>query len=87
MKIGIITIGSELLNGLRMDTNAHWIAKNAILFGGEVISKTSILDKEEDIFIALDNFLKRNIEMIILTGGLGPTHDDITAKSLYKYFE
>ena len=87
MKIGIITIGSELLNGLRMDTNAHWIAKNAILFGGEVISKTSILDKEEDIFIALDNFLKRNIEMIIITGGLGPTHDDITAKSLYKYFE
>ena len=87
MKIGIITIGSELLNGLRMDTNAHWIAKNAIFFGGEVISKTSILDKEEDIFIALDNFLKRNIEMIIITGGLGPTHDDITAKSLYKYFE
>ncbi len=83
MKIGIITIGSELLNGLRMDTNAHWIAKNVILFGGEVISKTSILDKEEDIFIALDNFLKRNIEMIIITGGLGPTHDDITAKSLY----
>ncbi len=87
MKIGIITIGSELLNGLRMDTNAHWIAKNVILFGGEVVSKTSILDQEEDIFIALDNFLKRNIEMIIITGGLGPTHDDITAKSLYKYFE
>ena len=87
MKIGIITIGSELLNGLRMDTNAHWIAKNVILFGGEVVSKTSILDQEEDIFIALDNFLKRNIEMIIITGGLGPTHDDITAMSLYKYFE
>ena len=87
MKIGIITIGSELLNGLRIDTNAHWIARNVILFGGEVVSKTSILDQEEDIFIALDNFLKRNIEMIIITGGLGPTHDDITAKSLYKYFE
>tara|TARA_B000000475_G_scaffold270133_1_gene265215 strand:- start:495 stop:1724 length:1230 start_codon:yes stop_codon:yes gene_type:complete len=86
MKIGIITIGSELLNGSRLDTNAHWIAKNAILFGGEIISKSSILDNKDDIFMALDNFLNRDIDMIIITGGLGPTHDDITATSLYKYF-
>ena len=86
MKIGIITIGSELLNGSRVDTNAHWIAKNAILFGGEIISKSSILDNKDDIFMALDNFLNRDIDMIIITGGLGPTHDDITATSLYKYF-
>jgi len=86
MKIGIITIGSELLNGSRLDTNAHWIAKNVILFGGEIISKSSILDNKDDIFIALDNFLNRDIDMIIITGGLGPTHDDITATSLYKYF-
>ena len=86
MKIGIITIGSELLNGSRLDTNAHWIAKNVILFGGEIISKSSILDNKDDIFMALDNFLNRDIDMIIITGGLGPTHDDITATSLYKYF-
>ncbi len=86
MKIGIITIGSELLNGSRLDTNGHWIAKNAILFGGEIISKSSILDNKDDIFMALDNFLNRDIDMIIITGGLGPTHDDITATSLYKYF-
>ena len=86
MKIGIITIGSELLNGSRVDTNAHWIAKNVILFGGEVISKKSILDNESDIALALDYFLKTPIEMILITGGLGPTHDDITANSLYEYF-
>jgi len=86
MKIGIITIGSELLNGSRVDTNAHWIAKNVILFGGEVISKKSILDNEVDIASALNYFLKTPIEMILITGGLGPTHDDITANSLYEYF-
>ena len=86
MKIGIITIGSELLNGSRVDTNAHWIAKNVILFGGEVISKKSILDNEADIASALNYFLKIPIEMILITGGLGPTHDDITANSLYEYF-
>ena len=86
MKIGIITIGSELLNGSRVDTNAHWIAKNVILFGGEVISKKSILDNKGDIASALDYFLKTPIEMILITGGLGPTHDDITANSLYEYF-
>ena len=86
MKIGIITIGSELLNGSRVDTNAHWIAKNVILFGGEVISKKSILDNEADIASALNYFLKTPIEMILITGGLGPTHDDITANSLYEYF-
>ena len=78
MKIGIITIGSELLNGSRVDTNAHWIAKNVILFGGEVISKKSILDNEADIASAINYFLKTPIEMILITGGLGPTHDDIT---------
>ena len=86
MKIGIITIGSELLNGSRVDTNAHWIAKNVILFGGEVISKKSILDNEADIASALNYFLKTPIEMILITGGLGPTHDDITANTLYEYF-
>ena len=86
MKIGIITIGSELLNGSRVDTNAHWIAKNVVLFGGEVISKKSILDNEADIASALNYFLKTPIEMILITGGLGPTHDDITANTLYEYF-
>ena len=87
MKIGIITIGSELLNGSRLDTNAHWIAKNVILFGGEIISKSSILDNKDDIFMALDNFLNRDIDMIIITGGLGPTHDDITAKSISRAYK
>jgi len=87
MKIGVITIGSELLNGSRLDTNAYWIAKNIIAYNGEIICKKSILDIEDDIFSALDDFLKTSANMILITGGLGPTHDDITANSLYKYFD
>ncbi len=87
MKIGVITIGSELLNGSRLDTNAYWIAKNIIAYNGEIICKKSILDIEDDIFSALDDFLKTSADMILITGGLGPTHDDITANSLYKYFD
>ena len=86
MKIGIITIGSELLNGSRLDTNAHWIAKNVIHYNGEIVSKKSILDDKNDIITALDSFLKNSLDMILITGGLGPTHDDITAHTLYKYF-
>ncbi len=86
MKIGVLTIGSELLNGSRLDTNAHWIAKNVIPYSGEVILKKTILDSDDSIVTALDYFLKSPVEMILITGGLGPTHDDITARSLYKYF-
>ena len=86
MKIGVLTIGSELLNGSRLDTNAHWIARNVIPYSGEVILKKTILDSDVSIVTALDYFLKSPVEMILITGGLGPTHDDITASSLYKYF-
>ena len=86
MKIGVLTIGAELLNGSRLDTNAHWIAKNVIQYNGEVILKKTTLDSEESIVLALDHFLNSPVEMILITGGLGPTHDDITASSLYKYF-
>ena len=86
MKIGVLTIGSELLNGSRLDTNAHWIARNVISHCGEVILKKTTLDSEDNIVTALDYFLKSPVEMILITGGLGPTHDDITASTLYNYF-
>ena len=85
MKIGLITIGAELLNGARTDTNAAWIGQHVIPSGGSVEWHMTVSDKNEDIINALDT-VPKSIEAVLCTGGLGPTHDDITATVLYEYF-
>ena len=87
MKIAIITIGSELLNGSRLDTNSKWIAQKVLPWNGEIVSKISIPDTDQDIINTLNYYISQSLDMIICTGGLGPTHDDITAKTLYDYFK
>ena len=87
MKIGIITIGSELLNGTRLDTNSKWIAESVAPFDCEIVSKISLHDSEQDIVDALDYYFSLSLDMILCTGGLGPTHDDITATTIYNYFD
>ena len=87
MKIGIITIGSELLNGTRLETNSKWIAESVALFDCKIVSKISLHDNEQDIVDALDYYLSLSLDMILCTGGLGPTHDDITATTIYNYFD
>jgi len=87
MKIGIITIGSELLNGTRLDTNSKWIAESVAPFDCEIVSKISLHDNEQDIVDALDYYFSLSLDMILCTGGLGPTHDDITATTIYNYFD
>jgi len=86
MKIGLITIGAELLNGTRIDTNAGWIGREVISSGGKVLWHTTISDTENDIVEALNN-VPTSIDIIICTGGLGPTHDDITSSVLFDYFK
>lgn len=87
MKIGIITIGSELLNGTRLDTNSKWIAESVSPFDCQIVSKISLHDSEQDIVDALDYYFSLSLDMILCTGGLGPTHDDITATTIYNYFD
>ena len=87
MKIGVLTIGAELLNGARIDTNSNWISKTVIDHGGMVEFNISTKDNQSSIIKALDFLLDQSIDMIIMTGGLGPTHDDITAKTLFEYFD
>ena len=87
MKIGIITIGSELLNGTRLETNSKWIAESVAPFDCEIVSKISLHDNEQDIVDALDYYFSLSLDMILCTGGLGPTHDDITATTIYNYFD
>ena len=86
MKIGLITIGAELLNGTRIDTNAGWIGREVISNGGNVLWHTTISDTKDDIIEALNNVPKL-IDIVICTGGLGPTHDDITSNVLFDYFK
>ncbi|WP_129021517.1 competence/damage-inducible protein A [Edaphocola flava] len=81
----IITIGDELLIGQTLDTNSVYIAQALGGINIEVIRKVAIRDKKEDIIEALDDALSR-ADLVIFTGGLGPTADDITKPVLCDYF-
>ncbi len=85
MKAEIITIGDEILIGQTIDTNSAWMANELNLIGIDIVRITSISDKKNEIFKALDN-AKQEAELILITGGLGPTDDDLTKKSLAAYF-
>lgn len=81
----IITIGDEILIGQIVDTNSAWMAKQLNSIGVSVKQITSVSDDEQHIIEALGEAEKR-ADLILITGGLGPTKDDITKKTLAKYF-
>lgn len=81
----IITIGDELLIGQTIDTNSAWIAERLNQLGIEVIRRVAVGDNREAIITALDEELSR-VPLLIVTGGLGPTSDDITKPLLNEYF-
>ncbi len=85
MNSHIITIGDEILVGQTVDTNSTYIAQQLNSIGVAVSEIQSIKDDETAIKTALTNALKNN-NLVILTGGLGPTNDDITKKVLTNYF-
>ena len=84
MNAVVITIGDELLNGQTIDTNSTWIAKKLDEAGISVVRILSIPDKEQDIISSLQWAVTRS-ELIVMTGGLGPTEDDVTKSSIAKY--
>lgn len=86
MKADIITIGDELLIGQTINTNASWIGKELSLNGISVLRSTTISDERVEILAALKESLRRS-ELVIVTGGLGPTKDDITKETLCEFFE
>jgi nicotinamide-nucleotide amidase len=85
MKVGLITIGAELLNGTRTDTNASWIGQSIVTIGADINWHMTVNDSDESILNSL-NQIPSDVKIVLCTGGLGPTHDDITASVLYKYF-
>jgi len=85
VKAVIITIGDELLSGRTVDTNAAWIAAQLNRQGIEVLRRVTVGDNAEAIRAALDEELPR-ASVCLLTGGLGPTADDVTKPLLCAYF-
>ncbi len=85
MKAQIITIGDEILIGQIVDTNAAYISRALNSVGVVVTERLSIGDDRDRIIEALDTSLSQ-CDMVITTGGLGPTKDDITKKTLAEYF-
>lgn len=85
VKASIITIGDELLIGQVIDTNSAWMAQELNKIGVWVKRRVAVGDLWDDIWLALDEESKQ-ADVILLTGGLGPTADDITKPLLSKYF-
>ncbi len=85
MKAEIINIGDELLIGQVVNTNASWMAAQLNKSGMQVVQITTIADDREAIRSALDQALQR-ADAVLISGGLGPTKDDITKKTLAEYF-
>ena len=81
----IMTIGDEILFGQIIDTNTQWISTELTSIGVRTIRKTSVGDDAEIILAALGEAQAR-ADVVIITGGLGPTNDDITKKTLCRYF-
>lgn len=85
MKTAIITIGDEILIGQIVDTNSAWMAHKLTLAGFEVEEMQSIGDDAQQIKDTINDVFDR-VDVILMTGGLGPTKDDITKKTLCEYF-
>ncbi len=86
MKATIVTIGDEILIGQIVDTNSGFIAKSLDKIGIEITEMISISDNKQHI---LDTFsqLQNKVDLVIITGGLGPTKDDITKHTFCEYFQ
>jgi len=85
MKAEIITIGDELLIGQTVDTNSAWIGAELSGAGFDIHRKITIHDNREDILMALAD-ASAGSDVVLITGGLGPTSDDITKPALCEFF-
>ncbi|NME67504.1 competence/damage-inducible protein A [Flammeovirga aprica] len=83
--VEIVTIGDEILYGQITDTNSQWMGTELNKKGFKVIRKTSIGDTKEEILTILEEAQSR-ADVVLITGGLGPTKDDITKNTIAEYF-
>ncbi len=86
LKVSIVSIGDEVLIGQVVNTNANWLSSEITKIGGFVSNHITIGDDYEQMEYYIKDQLEFN-DIVITTGGLGPTHDDITKPVLLKIFE
>ncbi|MCY7351265.1 MAG: competence/damage-inducible protein A [Cytophagaceae bacterium] len=86
VKAEVITIGDEILFGQITDTNTQWIGAELSKIGIRVVRKSSVGDTE-DVILAVLKEAEQRADVILITGGLGPTKDDITKTTLTNYFD
>ncbi|MFX0028323.1 MAG: molybdopterin-binding protein [Candidatus Hermodarchaeota archaeon] len=87
MEAEILVIGNEILIGKTLDSNSNWMAKRIARYGHRLRRITSIEDDVEIISNTLKEILNRNPDIIITSGGLGPTFDDMTLEGMAKGLE
>tara|TARA_Y200000002_G_scaffold50235_1_gene36210 strand:- start:3878 stop:5110 length:1233 start_codon:yes stop_codon:yes gene_type:complete len=86
MKADILTIGDEILIGQTIDTNSAWMGDFLERNGVHVVEISTISDKKDHIISSLSQSLERS-DIVLITGGLGPTKDDVTKQTLCEYFD
>ena len=86
MKVHIITVGDEILIGQTIDTNSAWMGQQLNLVGAEVVEITTVSDSREAILSGIKKGFS-SADIVLMTGGLGPTKDDITKKMIAAFFE
>ncbi|MHA2288381.1 MAG: molybdopterin-binding protein [Promethearchaeota archaeon] len=84
MDVEILVVGNEILIGKTLDTNSNWMAKRIAKFGHQLNRITTIEDDIDIISGTLQRILERKPDMVITTGGLGPTFDDMTLEGIAK---
>ena len=83
LSVGFLAIGNELLDGIVLETNCHWMETKLVAMGVDIRRLVSVRDEIEEIGKALQ-FVRDICDIIITSGGLGPTHDDMTLKAIAK---
>lgn len=86
MKVHIVTVGDEILIGQTIDTNSAWMGQQLNLIGAEVVEITTVADEYDSILNGIEKGFA-NADIILMTGGLGPTKDDITKKTIADFFK
>lgn len=86
MECSLILVGTELLNGGMIDTNSLYMAQELNKYGVKIVRKFVVGDRENDLMKTLE-FAKKTSDLIIMSGGLGPTEDDITKSVIAKFLD
>lgn len=83
--IEVFSIGTELIMGRIQDTNSHWIAQQVVQLGGSLRRMTMVPDDLDEIVTAISHAVDRGTDIIVTTGGLGPTPDDMTVAAISSF--